>query len=122
MSHAAYLYRQTLVKSIKKWLNYFQKYFLRNFACLFCILDISNITIRIMSDMAPSGPLAVLKTEPGGNLSQGDTHNSLVGITQLSSVVVGLNGSSNGGGMMMPTIISDESISAPGSPMGSGKV
>ena len=75
-----------------------------------------------MSDIAPSGPLAVLKTEPGGYLSQGDAHYNLGGITQLSSVVVGMNGHSNGGGMMMPTIISDESISAPGSPMGSGKI
>ena len=69
--------------------------------------------------MAPTGPMPALKTEPGGNLTQGDMHNSLVGVSQLSSVVVGLNSSSNNGTIMMPTIISDESISAPTSPMGS---
>ena len=76
-----------------------------------------------MSDMTPSGPLAALKTEPCGNISHGgDIHNNLGGMTQLSSVVVGLNGSSSNGTLMMPTIISDESISAPGSPMSSGKM
>lgn len=73
-----------------------------------------------MSDIAPSGPIPMLKIEPGGGISQvGDMHN-LVGVGHISSVVVGLNGSSDNGGMMMPTIISDESISAPGSPIGSG--
>ena len=74
-----------------------------------------------MSDMAPSGPMPVLKTEPGGMITHGsDIHNSLIEVGHLSSVVVGLNGNSNGGGMMMPTIINDDSISAPASPMGSG--
>ena len=74
-----------------------------------------------MSDIAPSGPIPMLKTEPGGGISQvGDIHSNLVGVGHISSVVVGLNNSSGNGGIMMPTIISDESISAPGSPMGSG--
>ena len=74
-----------------------------------------------MSDIAPSGPIPMLKIEPGGGISHVvDMHNNLVGVGHISSVVVGLNGSSDNGGIMMPTIISDESISAPGSPIGSG--
>ena len=76
-----------------------------------------------MSDMAPSGPMPVLKTEPGGIITHGiDIQNSLVGVSHLSSIVVGLNGNSNSGGIMMPTIINDDSISAPTSPMDSGNV
>ena len=75
-----------------------------------------------MSDMAPTGPIPMLKTEPGGSLAHENELQSVVGVAQLSSVVVGnLNGTSTNGTIMMPTIISDESISAPTSPIGSGR-
>ena len=75
-----------------------------------------------MSDMAPTGPIPMLKTEPGGSLTHENELQSVVGVAQLSSVVVGsLNGNSTNGTIMMPTIISDESISAPTSPIGSGR-
>ena len=74
-----------------------------------------------MSDIAPSVPMPVLKTEPGGNLTHvGDINNSLIGVSQLSSVVIGMSGNANSGGIMMPTIINDESISEPQSPISSG--
>ena len=74
-----------------------------------------------MSDMAPIGPIPTLKTEPGGSLSHEGELQNVVGVGQLSSVVVGgMNGNSSNGTIMMPTIISDESISAPTSPIGSG--
>ena len=75
-----------------------------------------------MSDIAPSVPMPVLKTEPGGNLTHvGDINNSLIGVSQLSSVVIGMSGNANSGGIMMPTIINDESISEPQSPISSGR-
>ena len=74
-----------------------------------------------MSDMAQTGPIPTLKTEPGGSLTHESDLQNVVGVTQLSSVVVGgLNGNVNNGTIMMPTIISDESISAPTSPISSG--
>ena len=74
-----------------------------------------------MSDIAPSVPMPVLKTEPGGNLTHvGDINNGLIGVSQLSSVVIGMSGNANSGGIMMPTIINDESISEPQSPISSG--
>ena len=75
-----------------------------------------------MSDIAPPRAFPMLKTEPGGNIPQpGDVHNNLVEVGHISSVVVGISGSPGGSaGIMMPTIISDESISAPASPIGSG--
>ena len=76
---------------------------------------------KTMSDIAPSVPMPVLKTEPGGNLTHvGDINNSLIGVSQLSSVVIGMSGNANSGGIMMPTIINDESISEPQSPISSG--
>ena len=74
-----------------------------------------------MSDMAPIGPIPTLKTEPGGSITHESELQNVVGVTQLSSVVVGgLNGNVNNGTIMMPTIISDESISAPTSPISTG--
>ena len=74
-----------------------------------------------MSDIAPSGPIPMLKIEPGGGVvSIGDMHNNLCVTGHIPSVVIGMNGSPRNSGVMMPTIINDESISAPGSPLGSG--
>ena len=74
-----------------------------------------------MSDIAPSGPIPMLKIEPGGGMvSIGEMHNNLCVSGHIPSVVIGMSGSPRNSGVMMPTIINDESISAPGSPLGSG--